>query len=186
MLLNIVEQAVEDNRKVIVFSFFKDTIQKVKFLFGEHCTVPLDGSISSEQRQKIIDDFSKDKNKYVLASQIIAGGTGLNIQAASVVVLCEPQVKPSIENQAIGRAHRMGQSRNVLVYKLCCEQSIDEEMIEMLDVKKQQFDIFADRSVSGDASLDLSDADIKTIIAKEIIHIKKRNAVRQGNFSENS
>lgn len=186
MLLNIVEQAVEDNRKVIVFSFFKDTIQKVKSLFGEHCTVPLDGSISSEQRQKIIDDFSKDKNKYVLASQIIAGGTGLNIQAASVVVLCEPQVKPSIENQAIGRAHRMGQSRNVLVYKLCCEQSIDEEMIEMLDVKKQQFDVFADRSVSGDASLDLSDADIKTIIAKEIIHIKKRNAVRHGNFSENS
>ena len=59
----------------------------------------------------------------VLVARIHAGGTGLNIQAASVVVLMEPQIKPSLEEQAIARAHRMGQTRRVLVYRLLDEDS---------------------------------------------------------------
>jgi SNF2 family DNA or RNA helicase len=81
------------------------------------------------RRQEIIDEFGKTPAGTTLVAQIQSGGTGLNIQAASVVVFCEPQFKPSIENQAISRSYRMGQTRNVLVYRLLCEDTVDEKRI---------------------------------------------------------
>ena len=69
-------------------------------------------------------------------AQIVAGGTGLNIQSASVVIICEPQLKPSIENQAISRAYRMGQARNVLVYRLLAENTIVQEEIDRINQKR--------------------------------------------------
>ena len=181
-LKRIVEEAVTDKRKVIVFSFFRDTLDKVCQLFVGHCSEIIYGSISPAKRQEIIDEFSKNESQYVLVSQIQAGGTGLNIQSASVVVMCEPQIKPSIENQAIARAHRMGQSRNVIVHRLCCVNSIDERMLKILDAKKEQFEVFADRSVAGDKSLDLNenDAAIKSAIAEEIQAAKIRHGVVDG------
>ena len=74
----------------------------------------INGAVSPQRRQEIIDEFNNAKAGAVLPAQIQAGGTGLNIQSASVVIICEPQFKPSIENQAISRAYRMGQTRNVL------------------------------------------------------------------------
>lgn len=103
--------------------------------------------MTPNRRQEIIDDFDNAPAGKVLISQIIAGGTGLNIQSASVVIFCEPQLKPSIENQAIARAYRMGQARNVLVYRLLCENTIDERITEMLAEKQAIFNAFADKSV---------------------------------------
>ena len=178
MLKNIVEEAIQDDRKIIVFSFFKRTIECVRRLFAGHCTDPIDGSISPTKRQDIIDRFGEDPNLHVLASQIQAGGTGLNIQAASVVVMCEPQIKPSIESQAIARAHRMGQGRTVLVYRLCCEDTIDQRMLELLEQKKEQFEVFADQSIAGTKSLELNDGDMASILEQEIDSIKKRRGIK--------
>ena len=86
-------------------------------------------------------------------AQIQSGGTGLNIQSASVVVLCEPQYKPSIENQAISRAYRMGQSRNVLVYRLLCKDTIDERIMSILERKQGDFNAFADKSAAAEADM---------------------------------
>ena len=181
-LKNIVEEAINDNRKVIVFSYFRETLDRVRQLFAGHCSEIINGSISPSKRQEIIDNFSKNDSQYVLAGQIQAGGTGLNIQAASVVVICEPQIKPSLENQAIARAFRMGQSRNVIVHRLCCVDSIDDRMLEILDEKIIQFEAFADRSVSGDESLVLNENDvaIKSAIEEEIKAAKLRHGVIEG------
>ena len=62
-----------------------------------------------------------------------------------MVVIAEPQLKPSIENQAIARAYRMGQTSNVLVYKLLCENTVDEKLLEKLKQKQEIFDAFADK-----------------------------------------
>jgi len=86
------------------------------------------------------------------------GGTGLNIQSASVIIFCEPQIKPSIVNQAISRAYRMGQVRDVLVYRLLADDTIDEQIMELLKNKQLQFDSFADESVVGEESLKPSEA----------------------------
>lgn len=71
-------------------------------------------------------------------------------QAASVVVLCEPQFKPSIENQTISRAYRMGQTRKVFVHRLLCTDTIDERIMQILANKQRIFDAFADRSVAAE------------------------------------
>ena len=83
-------------------------------------------------RQRLIDDFGRMPGYAVLLSQIAAGGTGLNMQAASVVVVTEPQWKPSIEEQAIARCHRMGQVRRVHVHRLLAEEGVDRRMLDVL------------------------------------------------------
>ena len=152
-LLEICENAREQGRKVIVFSFFRNTLQKVCALLGDRCSQIISGDISPAVRQQIVDGFNAAEPGAVLVSQVQAGGTGLNIQAASVVVFCEPQLTPAIENQAIARAYRMGQTRDVLVYRLLADDTIDERMLEILSTKQRQFDAFAEDSVIGDLQM---------------------------------
>lgn len=172
-LLEIIEEAKADGRKVIVFSFFLDTIEIVRNLVGEEALPAITGSVSPSKRQEILDKFESAPEGTVLPAQIQSGGTGLNIQAASVVVICEPQLKPSIENQAISRAYRMGQARNVLVYRLLCENSVDEEILHLLEEKQQVFDAFADKSVAAGDTVVIDSATIKEIIDREIERVEE-------------
>ncbi len=176
-LREIVEEATLENRKVIVFSFFLDTIHKVTQFLGKRCLNPIFGSVTPKRRQEIIDEFDNAPAGSVLVSQIQSGGTGLNIQSASVVVICEPQFKPSIENQAISRAYRMGQARNVLVYRLLCENSIDEQITEILDQKQAIFNAFADKSVAAQQSLEIDDKSFGNIITEEINRINLKRGI---------
>lgn len=173
-LLEIIEEAEAEGRKVIVFSFFLDTIRKITVLLGERCLNPINGSVTPQRRQEIIDEFDSAVAGTVLAAQIQSGGTGLNIQSASVVVICEPQFKPSIENQAISRAYRMGQTRNVLVYRLLCEITVDEKIMSKLESKQAIFDAFADKSAAADKSIELDDKSFGDIIKEEIARINKK------------
>lgn len=150
-LEEIVELAREDGRKVLIFSYFRQTLTDIaQFLGPEHCIGPINGSISPQNRQRMVDRFENASAGTALVAQIQAGGTGLNIQAASVVILCEPQFKPSIENQAISRAYRMGQTRKVFVHRLLCKDTIDERIMEILAKKQRIFDAFADKSVAAE------------------------------------
>lgn len=176
-LAEIAAEAKADNRKLIVFSFFLDTIAQVVKLLEGDCVSPINGSIPPQRRQEIIDQFDKAPAGAVLPAQIQSGGTGLNIQSASIVVICEPQFKPSIENQAIARAYRMKQTRNVLVYRLLCENTVDEKIMDMLHAKQEIFDAFADKSVAAAASNELDDSKFSNIIQQEIDRINAKNAV---------
>jgi SNF2 family DNA or RNA helicase len=175
-LLEIVDQAKSENRKILVFSFYLDTIQKIARLLGDQCTEPINGSISPKRRQEIVDKFEKASAGKVLAAQIIAGGTGLNIQAASVVILCEPQLKPSIENQAISRVYRMGQHEKVLVYHLLSVNTIDEKITDLLAEKQRAFDAFADQSVAA-ANIEIDQKGLGNIIQEEIDRINEERNV---------
>ena len=173
-LLELVDEAENEGRKVIVFSFFLDTIDMVVKTLGDRCMTPINGSVSPQRRQEIIDEFEKAPAGSVLPAQIQSGGTGLNIQTASVVILCEPQFKPSIENQAVARAHRMGQARNVLVYRLICDDTVDEKIMDILKQKQTVFDAFADKSEAAAAEVYLDDKTFGEIIEEEIDRINKR------------
>jgi len=177
-MMEIIAEAEAEGRKIIVFSFFLDTIRKITMLLGNKCYGPINGSIPPQKRQEIIDRFDSAPPGSVLAAQIQAGGTGLNIQSASVVILCEPQFKPSIENQAISRAYRMGQTRNVLVHRLLCEDTVDERITDILESKQAIFNAFADKSVAASESIELDDKTFGNIIKEEIDRINaKRGAV---------
>lgn len=141
-LLEILQMARDEDRKVIVFTFFLDTAKKVCKIVGENVYGPINGSVPAAKRQQIVDGFAAAPDGAVLVSQIAAGGTGLNIQSASVVVFCEPQIKPSMEDQALSRCYRMGQTRTVLVYRLLCEGTVDEDMQLMLSEKREIIEKF--------------------------------------------
>src|SRR5690606_32767976 len=131
---------------------------------------PLSGSVPPARRQELVDAFSAVDGHAVLLSQIQAGGTGLNMQAASVVVLCEPQVKPTLEHQAVARAHRMGQVRPVRVHRILAPGGVDERMVRMLESKTRLFDAYARRSAVAEATpdaVDVSDTELARRIVEE-------------------
>ena len=183
-LLEITEEAAAEGRKVLIFSFYLDTIQKVKGLLGERCMEPITGAMTPARRQEVLDAFEAAAPGQVLAAQIVAGGTGLNIQTASVVILCEPQLKPSLESQAIARAYRMGQARNVLVYRLLCEDSIDERIMELLAEKQAVFDAFADKSSAAE-TFELDTKTLGKLMEEEMRRIEaKRGSEASGPLQE--
>ena len=165
-LRELCEQAADEGRKVIIYSYFRETIRKVISFLGDMVTGSVTGSTPANERQEMIDRFSR--NGTVLVCQVQAGGTGLNIQAASIVIFCEPQIKPSLEWQAISRVYRMGQVQNVLVYHLLCEDSIDESVRGILAEKEAEFDVFAQESAIADAADGLADKEwIRQAVEKE-------------------
>lgn len=167
-LLELCRDAEEDGRKIVIYSFFRETVEKVRGLLGGKCVGVITGSTEISERQGMIDQLKDAKDGSVLICQIQAGGTGLNIQAASVAIFCEPQIKPSLTNQAIARVYRMGQVRNVLVYHLLCENTVDEAVVQILERKQQEFDIFADESSIGEAMDNLVDKEwIRELIERE-------------------
>ncbi len=103
----------------------------------------------------------------------------MNIQSASVVVICEPQVKPSTEAQAIARAHRMGQTRRVQVHRLLSLNSIDERIREILEEKQRQFDDFAKDSVIVEHAPDATDGS-DTELARRVVREEQRRLLGGG------
>lgn len=146
-LKEICHEAKEEGRKVVVFSFFLETIDLIVSNIGDDCYGPITGSVSSIKRQEILDAFNAAPGGCVLVAQINTAGVGINLQTASVVILCEPQWKPSLEEQAISRTYRMGQNNNVTVYRLLAKDTIDERIVQMLHHKRNLFEDYAENSV---------------------------------------
>ncbi|MET8406988.1 DEAD/DEAH box helicase [Streptomyces sp. NPDC005195] len=175
-LREIVREAGENGQKTVVFSNFKDVLRVVKEALVAEATDgtpvfgPLTGSVPAGRRQQVVDDFAGVSGPAVLVAQIQAAGVGLNMQAASVVVICEPQIKPTVEHQAVARAHRMGQVRPVRVYRLLATGGVDERMVKMLEAKTRLFDAYARRSAVAEATpdaIDVSDTELARRIVEE-------------------
>ncbi|MFC5802533.1 DEAD/DEAH box helicase [Streptomyces formicae] len=175
-LRELVQEAGESGQKTVVFSNFKDVLRVV----GEALTAgpadripvlgPLTGSVPAGRRQQVVDDFAAVSGPAVLLAQIQAAGVGLNMQAASVVIICEPQIKPTIEHQAVARAHRMGQVRPVSVHRLLATGGVDERMVKMLEDKTRLFDAYARISAVAEATpdaVDVSDTEMARRIIEE-------------------
>jgi hypothetical protein len=163
-LVELVSEAADGGRKVIVYSYFRDVLETVTGVLAGRDGVPgmpvigpLTGDIAPADRQAMVDELTNAAGPAVLVSQIQAGGVGLNIQAASVIIIAEPQLTPTMEEQAIARAHRMGQVRPVDVHRLLCEDSVDQRVLELLAGKRDAFDEYARRSDMANASPDAID-----------------------------
>jgi superfamily II DNA or RNA helicase len=169
-LRELVAEAAANGLKVVVFSYFRDVLGTVHKALGEDVFGPISGSVPADRRQQLVDDFTRAPGHAVLLSQIEAGGVGLNLQAASVVILCEPQVKPTVERQAVARVHRMGQIRTVQVHRLLATDSVDDRLLRILRNKQRLFDAFARRSDMAEATpdaVDVSDAGLARRIVEE-------------------
>ncbi|WP_374991157.1 DEAD/DEAH box helicase [Streptomyces sp. LHD-70] len=177
-LREIVQEADANGQKTVVFSYFKDVLAVIREALAEDADTPdgapvfgpLTGGVAAGRRQQIVDEFAAVRGPAVLLAQIQAAGVGLNMQAASVVVLCEPQIKPTIEHQAVARSHRMGQARPVHVHRLLTTGGVDERMVRMLADKTRLFDAYARRSAVAESTpdaIDVTDAELARRIVEE-------------------
>ncbi|MFP3992077.1 DEAD/DEAH box helicase [Streptomyces sp. E11-3] len=175
-LRELVTEAAENNLKVVVFSTFLEVLATAHKALDSAGPGPrsvvglLSGELPADRRQSLVDEFTRTPGHAVLLAQIRTGGTGLNLQAASVVVLCEPQLTPALESQAVGRAHRMGQVRRVQVHRLLATDSLDQRLLEVLKRKQDDFDVYARRSEVAESvaeAVDISEASLARRIVED-------------------
>lgn len=170
-LVEIVQEAEANGRRVIVYSHFREVLAQAAELLPGAVFGPLTGSVPPTERQAVIDEFAASPGGAALVAQIVAAGVGLNIQAASVVVICEPQLSPTTEWQAVARAHRMGQLQTVQVHRLLSEDAVDERITEILVGKRAVFDDFArtsDLAHSAPEAFDVTEAELaRQVVAAE-------------------
>lgn len=145
-LLDIIEEAAQNDRKVVVFSRFHNVIDTVCGAVGEAALTPFTGRLTAEAKQRVLNEFDQRGGHAVLVAQIEAGGVGINLQRASIVIIAEPQDKPATEEQAIGRSHRMGQAHMVHVHRLMAKDTVDQRLQEVLEGKERLFDAYARQS----------------------------------------
>ncbi|KAK7756103.1 hypothetical protein SLS62_002046 [Diatrype stigma] len=129
--------------KVLVFSHSVRLLRILQHLFSNtsYSVSYLDGSLSYEGRQVTVDDFNSDPNQFVFLISTKAGGVGLNITSANKVVIMDPHWNPSYDLQAQDRAYRIGQTRDVDVYRFISTGTIEEITYARQIYKQQQANI---------------------------------------------
>lgn len=163
MCIELVEEIVEGKRKVLIFSQFTSMLDIIAEVLQEKKIEHLYLSGKTKDRQSLVERFNTDESIPVFLISTKAGGTGLNLTSADSVIIFDPWWNPSVENQAVDRAHRFGQNKSVNVYRLITNGTI-EEKIQKLQSKKQAL---ADALIgeSKDLFKKLSWDDIKELFA---------------------
>ena len=95
-----------------------------------------DGSTSAQDREKAIQNFQKDEECRVFLISLKAGGVGLNLTAADYVYIVDPWWNPAVEQQAIDRTHRIGQTKNIFAYRMICKDTIEDKILQLQDRKR--------------------------------------------------
>jgi superfamily II DNA or RNA helicase len=136
-LRELIEECVSGGHKVLVFSQFTSMLQLIKSALERDGVVLeyLDGS--TKDRMERVERFQNDPTCSVFLISLKAGGTGLNLTAADTVVHFDPWWNPAAEDQATDRAHRIGQSRVVNVYRLVAKGTIEEKILQLKLKKKE-------------------------------------------------
>lgn len=146
-ITSLVKDIVKNNHKILIFTSYKKALEIVMKSFEkENITYYIiDGSVSSKKRAELVDAFNND-NTNVFLIMLKAGGTGLNLTSADVVIHLDLWWNPQVENQATDRAHRIGQKNTVEVIRLICKGTIEERILDLQNKKK----LLSDALIEGD------------------------------------
>ncbi len=162
LLVLTVHRAIANRRRMLIFSQFVGMLQMIKKRLAREGVnvLYLDGQTKPEMRQQLCDRFNGGERSVFLIS-LKAGGTGLNLTGADLVIHYDPWWNPATEDQATDRAHRIGQSKDVEVLKLIAQDSIEEKVSELSKRKRAIFDRVVH---AGETELtSLSEEDIRTL-----------------------
>lgn len=160
VLINIINDS--SNEKILVFSQFTKVLEVIgKRLNEENILYSyLDGKTSAKDRVKLVEEFNTNNNKVFLIS-LKAGGTGLNLTSANIVVHFDPWWNPAVEDQASDRAHRIGQKNVVNVIKLIAKDTAEERVINLQETKKELIEDVINGNLDNSSTLkNLSKDDI--------------------------
>ena len=160
VLINIINDSSDE--KILVFSQFTKVLEVIgKRLNEENISYSyLDGKTSAKDRVKLVEEFNTNNNKVFLIS-LKAGGTGLNLTSANIVVHFDPWWNPAVEDQASDRAHRIGQKNVVNVRKLIAKGTAEERVINLQETKKELIENVINGNLDNSSTLkNLSKDDI--------------------------
>ena len=162
-LMDLLEPLMEEGYKVLIFSQFVEMLELIKteITTREWPQFLLTGS--TDDRGPLVEKFQAHEGNAVFLISLKAGGAGLNLTAASYVVLFDPWWNPAVEAQAIDRTHRIGQTQNVIAYRLLVKDSIEEKIRQL---QKQKSEL-ADDVLGEDAGSALTLADFKFLLGEE-------------------
>jgi non-specific serine/threonine protein kinase len=163
LLKDLTVDALENGRKILIFSQFREMLSIMKrWLDSEkvnYCY--LDGT--TKDRQSLIDKFNEDESVRLFLISLKAGGTGLNLTAADTVFIYDPWWNPAVESQAVDRAHRIGQTKAVSVYRLVTENTVEQKIMALKSKKSKIVDALM--SEQGLSASKLSKADLESLFA---------------------
>lgn len=147
LCLELIRNAAEGGHKVLLFSQFTSMLERLKqeLVKEDISFYALDGSTPKLKRLELVESFNKDETQ-VFCISLKAGGTGLNLTAADIVIHFDPWWNVAVQNQATDRAHRIGQQNVVTVYKLIAKGTIEEKIVSLQEKKKE----LADKILGGE------------------------------------
>ena len=148
--IEIVKDATEAGHKILLFSGYTSMFELIEKELKEKEInyFKLTGSTKVDERIRMVDEFNENKDIKVFLISLKAGGTGLNLTGADMVIHYDPWWNASAENQATDRAYSIGQKNNVQVYKLITKNSIEEKIYELQQRKSQLIDNMLDTKTS--------------------------------------
>ncbi len=168
----ICEEISSRQEKVLIFTQFREMTtplnEFLKSIFGREGLI-LHGGTPIKKRKKLVDEFQKEEGPPYFILSLKAGGTGLNLTAASHVIHFDRWWNPAVENQATDRAFRIGQKKNVLVHKFVCQGTIEEKIDAMIEEKNSM----ADDILNGGAIKLLTEMNNKELIDFVSLDIKQ-------------
>ena len=151
--VDLVKSGIEAGHKILLFSQFTSMLDIIEKRFKEEniSSYMITGSTSKEKRIQLVNDFNNDDTNVFLIS-LKAGGTGLNLVGADIVIHYDPWWNFAAQNQATDRAHRIGQKNNVTVYRLITKGTIEERIVKLQESKKD----LADRVLNFEEGVSLA------------------------------
>ena len=159
LCIELIKDLIKNDDKILLFSQFTSMIeliaQELKKLNISFYT--LTGDTNKKERIELVNDFNNKKNVKVFLISLKAGGTGLTLTSANAVIHYDPWWNQSLENQATDRAHRIGQEKNVFIYKLIAKNSIEEKILSLQESKKEIIEQIFDENSSQKSSISMSE-----------------------------
>lgn len=145
--IDLIKSAIEGEHKILVFSQFTSMLELLEQDLNREqiAFYKITGATPKEKRVEMVSAFNSDTTPVFLIS-LKAGGTGLNLTGADVVIHYDPWWNQAVQNQATDRAHRIGQKKVVSVYKLIAKDTIEEKIVKMQESKRD----LADTILSGE------------------------------------
>jgi superfamily II DNA or RNA helicase len=163
LLKDLILEALESGRKILLFSQFRGMLSIIRTWLDEQGTeyLYLDGT--TRNRQDLIDRFSQDDSVRLFLISLKAGGSGLNLMAADTVIIYDPWWNPAVESQAVDRAHRIGQTRTVSVYRLVTEDSVEQKIMALKEKKSKIVDALINEN--GLSTVKLTKSDLENLFS---------------------
>ena len=164
--VKVVKENILNGHKILIFTSFKTALEiSRKLLQKEGITsYQIDGSVSSKKRMEMVEKFNNDDTN-VFFIMLKAGGTGLNLTGADVVIHLDLWWNPQVENQATDRAHRIGQKNIVQVIRFISVGTIEEKILELQKKKRLLSDKLLDSNQEQNMFSKLTEKDIKELLS---------------------